>query len=479
MLKSRGTLLVICAFALLLRIAETVVFPGYEHADEIFQVLEQAHRLAFGNGIIPWEFAEGIRSYMLPGLLAGIFLAAERVWPGSYLLAARTLLSLLSLTTVFCSWEILRRLVGPRAAVIGAFLSAVWFELVYFGSKAHFEVVAGHLLLLGTYLVFPYFKELRPGRLCFGGFLLGLAFCLRIQIAPVFAVLGLFLIVINGWRRVMYAILGALVGIALAGFVDYMTLAYPFASIIAYFKVNLFEGVSDKFGRAPWHFILLNFARMWSGALIVFVWFGIEGLRKCRPMLLPLGMAAALVLAHSLIAHKEYRFVYPALPLLMIPIAAGIDEVISRSYPSNAATLTATLAGIAALSLVLGSFGTFREHFWRRYAETKAFQIIRKDPKACGVATHLVIWGEAPGYTGLHRDIPFYNTYHDADFERIRDAANYVLSRRPLEPGYVEVQEWKQDEDPLYLYHREGGCTNRSLGERLRVRTRLEETTPN
>ena len=478
-LKSKWTLAAVCLLAVALRMAEAIVFPGYEYPDEIFQVLEQAHRLAFGNGIIPWEFAEGIRSYMLPGVFAGIFLAAERVWPGSYLLAARLILSLFSLVTVCCSWGILRRFAGPRAALIGAFLAAVWFELVYFGPKAHFEVVGGHLLLLGTFLVFPYFEGLRPARLIFGGFLLGLALCLRIQLAPVIAVLGLALLVVNGWRRVLYTTLGAVVGLALAGLVDYLTLAYPFASIIGYFKVNILEGASGKFGRAPWHFMILGFARVWSGALILFVWFGIEGLRKSRPLLLLFAMAAALILAHSMVAHKEYRFVYPALPLLLIPIAAGIDRVIERMYRSGAATLAAMLAGIAALSLVVGSGGNFRAHFWRRYGETKAFDMIRRAPDACGVALHLVIWGEAPGYTVLHRNIPIYNSYHDAEFQRIRDAANYLLSRAPVEPGYTKLREWKQDEDPLYLYRRDGGCTDRFLGERLKVRTRVQETTPN
>ncbi|MCU1238340.1 MAG: Alg9 family protein mannosyltransferase [Candidatus Solibacter sp.] len=479
LLKSKWTLVAICALAVVLRMAEAIIFPGFEYPDEIFQVLEQAHRLAFGNGIIPWEFAVGIRSYLLPEFFAGIFLAAEKIWPGSYLLAARFVISVFSVVTVYCSWAILRRFATPRAALIGAFLSAVWFELVFFGPKAHFEVIGGHLLLLGTYLVFPYIEDIRTPRLLFGGFLLGLAFCIRIQAAPMVAVLGLAMLAINGWRRVAYTVLGALVGIALAGFVDYLTLAYPFASIIGYFKVNLVEHVSDKFGRAPWHFMLLNFARVWSGALVLFLWFGIEGLRKSRPMLLLVAMAAALILGHTAIAHKEYRFVYPALPFLLIPIAAGIDRVIGRLYPDNAKTLVFTLGGIAMLSIVVASGGNFRGHFFRRYGETKAYQIIRKDPNACGVATHLVIWGEAPGYTVLHRDIPIYNSYHDAEFEHVREGANYLLSRKPVEPGYTQIGEWLEDVDPLYLYHREGGCSDRFLNERLRVRTLEEEIRPN
>lgn len=467
-LKSWWTLAAICGLALVLRMTVAILFPGFEHPDEVFQVLEQAHRRAFGNGFIPWEFDEGVRSYFWVGILAAIFRGAERIAPGSYLLAARLALSLLSLASVWFSWAILRRFAGPRAAVIGAFLSAVWVELVYFGPKAHSEVMAAHLMLIGLYLVFPYIDKVGPPRLVLGGLLLGLAFCLRIQLAPVIAILWLAILFVNGWQRVLYCTLGALIGVAIAGAVDYLTLPYPYASIIGYYRVNIIDDVSSKFGQAPWHFILLGFARVWSGALIPFLWFLAVGVRKSRPMLLLAALAAGLILAHSAIAHKEYRFVYPALPLLLVPIAAGIDRVMARLYPDNLAALGLTLAGIAAVSLVVAGGANFRSHFFRQYGETKAFQMIRQSPDACGVALHLVYWGETPFYTVLHRNIPIYDGYADADFARYRDAANYVVSRVP-EPGYTEIREWTQGEEPVYLLRRDGGCSTKMLGSRLIV----------
>jgi hypothetical protein len=245
-----------------------------------------------------------------------------------------------------------------------------------------------------------------------------------------------------------------------------LTLAYPYASIVGYFQANMVEGVSDAFGRMPWHFLIAGLARVWSGALVLFVWFGIEGVRRARPLGLLLAMAAALILAHSAVAHKEYRFIYPALPLLLIPVAAGIDCVVEGLYPNGAATLAATLGGIAALSLVVGSGGNFRAHFWYRYGETKAFDMVRRAPEACGVVLHLEKWTDTPGYTGLHRNLPIYYAYQDADFERLREAANYVLSRTPIE-GYTKIHLWTQDELPLYLYRRGGGCAGGFLGERL------------
>src|SRR5260221_7930810 len=44
------------------------VFHGYE----MFQELEQGHRLAFGSGIVPFEFVYGYRSWLLPGAIAAV-----------------------------------------------------------------------------------------------------------------------------------------------------------------------------------------------------------------------------------------------------------------------------------------------------------------------------------------------------------------------------------------------------------------------
>jgi hypothetical protein len=92
--------------------------------------------------------------------------------------------------------------------------------------------------------------------------------------------------------------------------------------------------------------------------------------------------------------------------------------------------------------------------------------MIRKAPDACGVALHLEKWTDTPGYTVLHRDLPIYDAYRDAEFEGLRESANYVLSRAPVE-GYTKVHLWTQDAEPLYLYRRGGGCTDRFLAERL------------
>jgi GPI mannosyltransferase 3 len=57
--------------------------PGYHGHDEVFQTLEQAHRLVFGNGLVPWEFVYGAISSVLPGALATLMVPASLLGGGA------------------------------------------------------------------------------------------------------------------------------------------------------------------------------------------------------------------------------------------------------------------------------------------------------------------------------------------------------------------------------------------------------------
>jgi hypothetical protein len=69
---SRVWLLLILIFALFLRLNAAFSYPNILWPDEIFQTLEQGHRLAFGNGMIPWDFGTGFVLGYFRGFLAGL-----------------------------------------------------------------------------------------------------------------------------------------------------------------------------------------------------------------------------------------------------------------------------------------------------------------------------------------------------------------------------------------------------------------------
>src|SRR5258707_1573668 len=89
---------------------------GIYWPDEIYQSLEPAHRLAFGYGMVAWEFVEGARSWLLPGVLAGLLKVSAQLGldsPRQYLPLVRLLFSALSLLAAFGSYRLGHAYPGP------------------------------------------------------------------------------------------------------------------------------------------------------------------------------------------------------------------------------------------------------------------------------------------------------------------------------------------------------------------------------
>ena len=66
-----GTFLLV---ALVLRLPAVLCADGYEFLDQQFQYVDPAWHLATGQAWLPtWEWQDGIRSWVYPGFLAGLF----------------------------------------------------------------------------------------------------------------------------------------------------------------------------------------------------------------------------------------------------------------------------------------------------------------------------------------------------------------------------------------------------------------------
>src|SRR5579875_1761113 len=184
---------VLVSLAFALRLIPVVFVPSLNWADEIFQTTEQAHRLVYGTGLVPWEFQLHIRSWLLPGAIAGVMELA-RVFgdgPRYYLPMIAGCFGVLALLPVICCFLWCRRWFGLAAGFVGGLCVAVAPELVYMGDRTLSEVVAGHLLVLAIYLLAPGCRVGSAIRLFWAGIVLGLVFILRIQLAPAVALTAL------------------------------------------------------------------------------------------------------------------------------------------------------------------------------------------------------------------------------------------------------------------------------------------------
>ncbi|HMG50873.1 MAG TPA: hypothetical protein VK597_09740 [Inquilinus sp.] len=447
-------------FGVLLRVGLGLAFPRIPHADELFQYYEQAHRLAFGQGMVPWEYREGIRSWLLPGMLAGLMKAVSWVSddPAAYLGASKTLWSALSLSIPVTAFLWARRASGLTAGLTAAFITTVWFELIYYAPTALTESIATSLLLVGCWLAWTAETADRR-RLIAAGLLFGLVFVFRFHLLP--AILTAAVVASRGdWRgRLRPMLLAGLAPILLCnGLLDWATLGWPFQSVLKNFWINIVEEKSRSFGVMPWGFYFEEYARVWSwwllpmGALILM---GVRG----QPMLV--AVPVAIILSHSFVAHKEYRFVLPALPFLLILAALGTERLARRLgelFPGPRwAALGVLCAAWVLASGLLSVSDRWRPEWFQVAPGIATTTALHGREALCGLGL-LTPWWDLPGYTTLHRDVPVF--WFGDDTRRLWRSArtfNYVMARpeqMPANTGY----RLESCPSEICLYRRPGQC---------------------
>jgi len=459
--------------ALLVRFGTALAFPNILWADEIFQTQEPAHRLTFGYGVVSWEFRDGARSWVFPGILAGVMRLTAWMGDGSrgYLLGVTIFLCLLSLSTIVVAFLWGYRTSGLVAAVITAAVCSVWFELVYFAPKAFNEVVAAHLLLPGVYLGVHRKPFGSRTRLFWAGCLCGLALALRIQLLPAVAFAVVYICRkdwLGKWLPILAGILAPLLAF---GLVDAFTWSYPFQSFWKAIWVNVVEGKSLDYGVSPWYGYLSYLKKSWSLGLVPITFLSIIGARR-SPILA--WLAIIIVLSHSFLAHKEYRFIYPAVVMVIVLAGLGTAELITQwrqLWSSSKKMVIAILLCLllwTSISAVLAL--TSRTIDWSlSTGNLRAFQELSTEKTLCGVALWGIPWHTSAGYTHLHRDVPIFLLENDKDFNQMQASFNYLVGKVPIPPqhqDYVLQRCWKN----TCLYQRSGSCipTSYNINQRLK-----------
>lgn len=456
------------------RIATALLYPNVHYPDEFFQTLEPAHGLAFGPSVVTWEFHVGLRSMVFPGVLAGIMRATAWLAPGStgYLIAIQSALCLLSLTTIFVAYKVGQRAFGDAAGFLCGAICALWYHLIYFAPRALSEVVAAHLLLPGIYFATGDARHGTRKRFFAAGILCALAFMMRVQLAPAVGVLMLYSCR-KDWRgKWMPMLAGMVPPIVLFGAVDWITWTYPFQSTYLNFAINLLQHRAAQFGTEPFNFYVRKLTNFF-GPMLLFSVVGAVVVRRARL----LGyIVLAIVIPHSMLAHKELRFIYPAMPLLLILTGLGIWECAgwlreNTKWKSQWASAT-TLLLIAGLTA--SAINAPKLSWHNRTGTLRAMQHLSHTQDACGVALFGVDWGDSGGYGYLHRDIPIFQTTIEnpytpisasaqqtisrwTSFNAMAPAFNYAIGQEPLPISrreYKPIQCWNE----TCLYKRPGNC---------------------
>ncbi len=349
---------------------DAVLRLGRLHPDEVFQHLEPAMLKAYGAGITAWEWQVGLRNWAIPGLFAGLLKLGDAI--GLHDVQARRALLelpqlLLHAGMLGAVWRLANRRVGPRAAWWSVVLVGFSAPLVWFAGRTLGESLSTAFLVWGLERLdarsAPFDSAQGERTAAFlGGVLLGGAEVARYGSAAVIVPALLVLAAQRRWKDLGLATAGGALVALLLGLLDKLTwgatLASPrfggfWHSLLEYLDFNVLSGrAAQQFGAEPWWF--------YAGSLFVAP-FAVVGLARwwkdasARSWLL-VAPALAYLVAISATPHKEPRFAYPAVVLLVVAgtpaFAAWALVVFQRGFGWKGLFASASVAGAAAFFFV-------------------------------------------------------------------------------------------------------------------------------
>jgi len=464
---------------------------GLVWADEIFQTLEQGHRLAFGYGLVPWEFRVGARSWLVPGAIGGAMklLAAAGVGTGMGLAVALKLsFAMLAVVTFYPLLRMASALGGDFALVLLGCAACAFPASLLYSSRVLAEVASAPLVAWGVWLLLPWGMAGRAcpvkigrvvwiggfaggvGCLLLAGFLLGLGSVLRLQNAVMLPAIVLVVAARRGSKAAAWLAAGMAVAFALGGLLDWATWGRPFHSFIVYVRFNLLEGGANQWGIAKRDFYLRVMLATNGLAVLLLAAGFLAGLRRTWPVAL---LVLLYLVTFSAIPHKELRFLFPVLPLFLLCAAVGLAGLIARlPFPAGRRRAAAVGLGLGMAmlfavrargvtfpdigqSMVPPEFGGPTSSLvWRAFDErNRLFEQAGRHEDLCGVAAPAMNPYWTGGYTYLHRRVPLLWSASPRDLA----AANYVIVSPGQRFGDSRYRMVAQV-GPYQLQRRDGAC---------------------
>jgi phosphatidylinositol glycan class B len=423
---------IIAAVGLVVRLALALFSDQIHWSDEVFKSLEQAHRLVFGYGYVPWEFRFGAVSWILPGFLSVWLFACKLLHldqPHIYIPLVKAVMCVLSTSLIYSAYLIGRNTASEKAGRLAAILVAFWYELVYFAHKATPEALATYLLVGALACAVLKADQRRP---MLFGFLAALSFVLRLQYLPAVAISILY--VCFTWKKNEILKSGGvfLIVILMAGYVDYLTWGQFFISHYNNYLYSGAYGLSKMWGVPPVSYYSTSLMVTSAG---IFGVVGLMCLTRLRRVWLPFACASSIFLIHSLVPHKEYRFVLVVIPLWLILAAIvlwdSISEYIDRSKQGR--LILIVMLGLLFITVVGLLYKlplqnrVYREPLYAREAILKSYLFLAREPDVAAILNTYSVWSRTGGYYYLHRDVPIYLPEHlESNLGSSDDLDNYV-----------------------------------------------------
>jgi hypothetical protein len=461
--RSGGVLIAILAAGACLRIWFALTNDGIDWPDEIYQSLEPAHRLVFGYGLLAWEYVQGARTWALPGVIAGVLKGAVLAgWtePAEYLRAVRLACALIGVATAWGSYRLARSQGADRfAAACGTAFFSLAAPAIYFSPRAFSDTISTLPVVFGLALLLPPAASDR--RTIIGASLLGLAVIVRLHNALFCIGAGLLVAARRDRARTVQVALVFFIWAIAYGVLDRLTWGRWFQSAITYIHFTAVQGRSSEWGVSPATYYV---HAMWTSMGLLAVAAGALALLAAKRAGGLVALTAGIVLIYSLIPHKEFRFLFPVLPLMGALAGVGLDDVFHRTAGRRglawaillcwlglavSSSLRVDGPGLKNLSIDV-SAGERSGPSDESGSVNRLLLAAYHEASICGLHIETSHWAWTGGYSYLHRRVPIYDQ-GSADPEHF----NYVIARAGSTPaGTIRAAD-----GPLVLMQVRDACS--------------------
>ncbi|KAH8305142.1 hypothetical protein KR059_010701 [Drosophila kikkawai] len=339
-------LLYVFLLILAVRLASVFVVQTYYVPDEYWQSLEVAHKITFGYGYLTWEWVQGIRSYVYPLLIAGLYKLLALLHLDSAQLLVLLPRILQATLTAYSDYRFFVWTGKRKWALFLILVPWFWF---YTGSRTLANTLEASLTTIAL-SYFPWFGE---GT----GYLWPAAICcfLRPTAAVIWLPLSLYhlrksrqnVLELILKRFVLIGLLVAGLGVAIDTYWHGRLIVTPYE----FLKYNIFNNIGSFYGSHPWYwYFTVGLPTVLGINTLPFIFGVMETVKKSEKFAVSKQLLITIfltLLVLSAVEHKEFRFVSPLLPLCLYVAA---DALSKWSYRASSTILWTT-----ALVILVGN----------------------------------------------------------------------------------------------------------------------------
>ncbi len=370
-LKNRTTSIIVF-FALLIFCTTACNSHGYFHGDEHYQIIEFAG-VKLGthqSSELAWEFSEKLRPSLQTTLvffIISILKIINVINPYTQLFILRLITALFAIYVIKFSVDRNRYLLKGKGMQIAFLLISffLWF-IPFLSVRYSSETLSGLFMLFGISL---YDKEKRYNSILVG-FIFGISYLFRFQIA--FAFIGFlfwfFIVDKRNWKEIFR--LGIpFIGVVLIGIVidSWFYGEFVFTSW-NYFHETMLKKDSVSFGDSPWYYYLESIYTLPSKIIGTFILLSLILVLMFYPKNKMIWMIIPFLIFHSLVPHKEERFIFPIIYFFPLILMLAFDliyqikqnSILKKSYTILLISTLLIVNGIGLLAMSQKSAGLGR-----------------------------------------------------------------------------------------------------------------------